>query len=130
MAHQEFHSGPVKRFRPNEQKSAHQFLVNMYRQPEKMMHNLRQYVREPRSLSRKACRRSRIVANVSPSLAGSTIMSVAYDIDVKAFDDPYILTAEAAAESISETTNAGSYFVDVLPFREFRRASHIHSSLI
>ncbi|KAI0713249.1 cytochrome P450 [Earliella scabrosa] len=94
MAHQEFHSGPVKRFRPNEQKSAHQFLVNMYRQPEKMMHNLRH-------------------------LAGSTIMSVAYDIDVKAFDDPYILTAEAAAESISETTNAGSYFVDVLPFLRY-----------
>lgn len=61
------------------------------------------------------CRRSEWVANVLISLAGSTIMSSAYDIDVKSLHDPYILIAEAAAESISETTNAGSYLVDVLP---------------
>lgn len=44
IAHQEFRSGPVKRFRPIEQKVSTQFLVNLYRHPEKLMYNLRQYV--------------------------------------------------------------------------------------
>ncbi|KAI0807274.1 cytochrome P450 [Fomes fomentarius] len=94
MAHHVFAAGPAKRFRPNEQRSTNQFLVNMHRQPENMMDNLRH-------------------------LAGSTIMSSAYDIDVKSLHDPYILIAEAAAESISETTNAGSYLVDVLPLLKY-----------
>ena len=46
-------------------------------------------------------------------------MSIAYDIDVKTLHDPYIIIAEAAAESISETTNAGSYLVDVIPICEY-----------
>ncbi|KAI0747873.1 cytochrome P450 [Daedaleopsis nitida] len=90
MAHHEFHSAPVKRFRPLEQRSTHQFLVNMYTQPGKLTDNLRY-------------------------LAGSTIMSVAYDIDVTSLDDPYIRIAELAAEAISEATDAGSFLVDVLP---------------
>ena len=43
-------------------------------------------------------------------------MKIAYAIDVKEKDDPYILTAEHAIESISATTNAGSYLVDTLTF--------------
>lgn len=44
MAHHEFHASPVKRFRPIEQRSTNSFLLNMHRQPEKMMDNLRQCV--------------------------------------------------------------------------------------
>ena len=47
-----------------------------------------------------------------------TIMSIAYDINIRSLDDHYIHIAEAAAESIAATTNAGSYLVDVLPIRE------------
>ncbi len=43
IIHQEFRSGPVKRFRPIEQRVSTQFLVNLYRHPEKLMYNLRQY---------------------------------------------------------------------------------------
>lgn len=53
------------------------------------------------------------------SLAGSEIMKIAYAIDVKEKDDPYILTAEHAIESISATTNAGSYLVDTLTFCKY-----------
>ena len=45
-------------------------------------------------------------------------MSIAYDINIRSLDDHYIHIAEAAAESIAATTNAGSYLVDVLPIRE------------
>lgn len=51
-------------------------------------------------------------------MAGAEIMEIAYGIDVLPNDDPYVLTAEHAVESISETTNAGSYLVDVIPLRE------------
>ena len=46
-------------------------------------------------------------------------MEITYGIHVKPHDDPYITTAEHAVESISATTNAGSYLVDVLPIREY-----------
>ena len=52
-------------------------------------------------------------------MAGAEIMDIAYGIDVAPRDDPYIATAEHAVESISATTNAGSYLVDVLPVREY-----------
>lgn len=48
-------------------------------------------------------------------------MSVAYDIEVRPHNDPYVRTAEEAVASIAETTNAGSYLVDVIPMREFLR---------
>lgn len=48
-------------------------------------------------------------------------MEIGYGIDVKTHDDPYILTAEHAVESISATTNAGSYLVDVIPWCKLRR---------
>lgn len=51
-------------------------------------------------------------------MAGAEIMEIAYGIDVLPNGDPYVLTAEHAVESISETTNAGSYLVDVIPLRE------------
>ncbi|KAM5539123.1 hypothetical protein V8D89_007346 [Ganoderma adspersum] len=91
IAHQEFRSGPVKRFRPIEQRVSMQFLVNLYRHPEKLMYNLRH-------------------------LSAATIMAMVYDIDVKSLDDPYIHTAEEAGDAISETTVAGAFLVDVIPF--------------
>ena len=51
-------------------------------------------------------------------MAGAEIMKIAYAIDVTEKNDPYILTAEHAVESISATANAGSYLVDTIHFRE------------
>ncbi|KAI0646809.1 cytochrome P450 [Trametes meyenii] len=90
MARQEFHAAPVKKFRPIEARSTRRFLVDLLHKPESLMDNLRH-------------------------LAGATIMSVGYDINVEPHDDPYIQTAEDAVASIAETTNAGSYLVDVIP---------------
>lgn len=43
------------------------------------------------------------------------IMSIAYGIDIKPLDGPYILVVEEAAECVSEVANAGSYLVDIIP---------------
>ncbi|KAI0637236.1 cytochrome P450 [Trametes polyzona] len=94
MAGQSFHATSVKRFRPIEVKSTHRFLRDLQERPSDFMLHLRH-------------------------LAGATIMSIAYDIEVQSHDDPYIQTAEEAVESIAETTNAGSYVVDILPFLRF-----------
>lgn len=58
------------------------------------------------------------------SLAGATIMSIGYDIEVQPQNDPYVQTAEEAVASIAETTNAGSYLVDVIPIRECPYCMH------
>ncbi|OJT14150.1 O-methylsterigmatocystin oxidoreductase [Trametes pubescens] len=94
MARQEFHSTPVKRFRPVEVRSAYRFLRSLQQKPDDLMDNLRH-------------------------LAGATIMSIGYDIEVQPHDDPYVQTAEEAVASITETTNAGSYLVDVIPILKY-----------
>ncbi|OSD02813.1 cytochrome P450 [Trametes coccinea BRFM310] len=94
LARQEFHANPVKKYRPTEAKSAHRFLLDLQRRPESLMDNLRH-------------------------LAGATIMSIGYDIEVQPEDDPYVQTAEEAVASIAETTNAGSYLVDVIPILKY-----------
>ncbi|KAH9901131.1 cytochrome P450 [Cubamyces lactineus] len=94
MARQEFHAAPVKRFRPTEVKSTRRFLLDLHQRPEKLMDNLRH-------------------------LAGATIMAIGYDIEVQPQDDPYVQIAEEAVASIAETTNAGSYLVDVLPILRY-----------
>ncbi|KAI0747871.1 cytochrome P450 [Daedaleopsis nitida] len=94
MAHQVLHEVPVRQYQVKERKSTNRFLVKLYRQPDVLMDNIRY-------------------------LSACTIMDVAYDIDIKSLHDQYILTAEAAAESISETTNAGQYLVDFFPILKY-----------
>ncbi|KAI0362724.1 cytochrome P450 [Trametes cingulata] len=94
MARQEFHSNPVKRFRPIEVKSTHRFLRALQQNPDDLMDNLRH-------------------------LAGATIMSIGYDIEVQPHDDPFVQIAEDAVGSIAATTNAGSYLVDVIPILKY-----------
>ncbi|KAI0371752.1 cytochrome P450 [Pilatotrama ljubarskyi] len=94
MARQEFHSTPVKRFRPVEVKSTYRFLRSLQQNPDDLMDNLRH-------------------------LAGATIMSIGYDIEVQPRDDPFVQIAEDAVGSIAATTNAGSYLVDVIPILKY-----------
>ena len=49
-------------------------------------------------------------------MAGAAILKIAYGIQIRAENDPFLFTAERATEAISATTNAGSYLVDALPF--------------
>ncbi|CDO69024.1 hypothetical protein BN946_scf184834.g31 [Trametes cinnabarina] len=94
LARQEFHANPVKRYRSTEVKSTYRFLLELQRRPDSLMDNLRH-------------------------LAGATIMSIGYDIEVQPEDDPFVQTAEEAVASIAETTNAGSYLVDVIPILKY-----------
>ena len=111
MAHHEFHVIPVKRFRPVVERSTNRFLFNLRRESaDKLMDNLRLCV--------PSLTGSVDDTEESNSLAATTIMSIAYDIDIRSCDDHYITIAEAAGETIAATTNAGSYLVDVLPVRE------------
>ena len=46
-------------------------------------------------------------------------MRVAYGIDIKTHDDPYVEIGEKSLQALSAATSAGSYLVDALPFRKF-----------
>ncbi|KAF5335634.1 hypothetical protein D9758_014794 [Tetrapyrgos nigripes] len=48
-------------------------------------------------------------------MAGTTILSIAYGIDVQPENDPFIDIAEKALQSVAFTVSSGSYLVDQLP---------------
>ncbi|KAF5358754.1 hypothetical protein D9758_008596 [Tetrapyrgos nigripes] len=47
--------------------------------------------------------------------AGTTILSIAYGIEVQPENDPFIDTAERALHAVAAAINSGSYVVDQLP---------------
>ncbi|KAH9946329.1 cytochrome P450 [Epithele typhae] len=94
MAHHDFNASAVKKYRPQIAKSTNRLLLNIIQEPDRLTDNLRQ-------------------------LAAMAIMSIAYDINVESLENQYIQIAEAVAECITRTTNAGSYVVDVLPFLKY-----------
>lgn len=54
-------------------------------------------------------------------MAGSTIISIAYGIEVQDASDPYLATAEHVMEAVNATFTPGAYLVDMLPFCELKR---------
>jgi hypothetical protein len=48
-------------------------------------------------------------------MAGSTILDIAYGLDIRASDDPYLKRAEECLQIIVQAGNPGAYLVDVLP---------------
>lgn len=65
------------------------------------------------------------IANFSsPSrLAGAQIANLAYGIQVKSHDDPYIKLAEDAMSCAREVLTAATYLVDFFPLRTFTISS-------
>ena len=53
------------------------------------------------------------------SMAGETIMSIAYGLDVQHNDDPYITAAELGVRSLVIAAIPGAFLVDVLPFLKY-----------
>ena len=49
-------------------------------------------------------------------MAGDTIMSVAYGLEVQPDDDPYIKTAEEGVHPLHTAAVPGAFLVDSLPF--------------
>ena len=46
-------------------------------------------------------------------------MSIAYGIEAKEDNDPYIMHAERALEAASESMIPGAFLVDLFPIREY-----------
>ena len=53
-------------------------------------------------------------------MAGSGIMRIAYGIEVKDNDDPYIQTAEDVLKVVIRASNVGQYLVNLMPFCEWK----------
>jgi len=48
-------------------------------------------------------------------MAGSTILDIAYGLDIRTSDDPYLKRAEECLQIIDKAGNPGSFFVDIIP---------------
>jgi hypothetical protein len=52
-------------------------------------------------------------------MAGETIMSIAYGLDVQPADDPYIEVAEHGVRSVVAAAIPGAFLVDVIPLLKY-----------
>ena len=48
-------------------------------------------------------------------MAGSTILDIAYGLDIRTSDDPYLKRAEECLKIIDQAGNPGSFLVDIVP---------------
>lgn len=53
------------------------------------------------------------------SLAGETIMSITYGVDVRPQHDPYIELAERAADAVVTAAVPGAFLVDAIPILKY-----------
>ncbi|KZV98145.1 cytochrome P450 [Exidia glandulosa HHB12029] len=84
----------VKRFRPQETLAVHEMLRRLLAAPQDYADHARH-------------------------MAGQTILSIAYGLDVKPTDDPYIKIGEIANDIVAATTVPGSWLVDALSFLKY-----------
>ncbi|THU83987.1 cytochrome P450 [Dendrothele bispora CBS 962.96] len=90
----EFSPSAAERFQPLESQVAHQFLVHMLDKPDGFVLHIRH-------------------------LAASTILGIAYGIDVLPSNDPYVEAAENALESLGLGIAPGAFLVESLPFLKY-----------
>uniref|UniRef100_A0A0W0FF05 Cytochrome P450 n=3 Tax=Moniliophthora roreri TaxID=221103 RepID=A0A0W0FF05_MONRR len=88
---QSFNAQAAKLFRPHETKSAHLLLTRLRESPENFLVHLRYH-------------------------AVRTIMSVAYGIEVKGENDPWVALVEAAVKPVIDAIVPGAFLVDSFPF--------------
>lgn len=60
-----------------------------------------------------------IISNNVNSMAGETIISVAYGINIRPKDDPYLQVAEEGVHSLSNAAVPGTFLVDMLPVLKY-----------
>ncbi|KAF8884004.1 cytochrome P450 [Infundibulicybe gibba] len=94
IMHQAFHPTAARRFHPHEIRATHNLLRRLLDDPNDYMVHLRH-------------------------MAGSTIMSIAYGLDVLPKDDPYIATAERAVHPMVAAAVPGTFLVDSFPFLKY-----------
>jgi hypothetical protein len=52
-------------------------------------------------------------------MSGSLLLNIAYGIDAKSMEDPYILIIENSVKRLKIALSPGSYLVDIIPLRAF-----------
>jgi len=90
LFHKHFQPSAVPQFRPKKIKAAHGFLRKLIDSPE-LFHEHMQL------------------------MAGSTILDIAYGLDIRTSDDPYLKRAEECLQILDKAGNPGAFFVDIVP---------------
>jgi len=90
LFHRHFQPSAVPQFRPKKIKAAHGFLRKLIDSPERFHEHMQ-------------------------LMAGSTILDIAYGLDIRTSDDPYLKRAEECLGIIDKAGNPGSFLVDIVP---------------
>ncbi|KAF8157199.1 cytochrome P450 [Crassisporium funariophilum] len=90
LIHHSFHPTAAKRFRPHSLRASRNLINRFLDIPDDVIGNLRH-------------------------MAGETIMSIAYGLDVLPKGDPYIAAAEEGVHTLSVAAIPGAFLVDTLP---------------
>ncbi|KAF8651376.1 hypothetical protein AX16_004823 [Volvariella volvacea WC 439] len=94
LMHQSFHPAAVSQFHPHVLKATHTMLRNLLTSPQNFMHHVRH-------------------------LAGETILSITYGIEVLPTDDPFLDNGEKAVHSFSIAAVPGRFLVDAFPVLKY-----------
>ncbi|KAJ7252542.1 cytochrome P450 [Mycena rebaudengoi] len=95
LFHSAFHSIASRRFRPQQVNASHGLLRRLLENPDdKIMNHIKH-------------------------MNGALIMSIAYGIDTLPSNDPYMETAEAAIDALTQAAVPGRYLVDVIPILKY-----------
>ncbi|KAF8068005.1 cytochrome P450 [Lyophyllum atratum] len=94
VMHQSFHPTAAVRFRPHELKATHGLLRRLLDSPDKLEESLRY-------------------------MAGETIMSIGYGLEIQPTNDKYIETAEHGIKPLVAAALPGAFLVDVLPILKY-----------
>ncbi|KAI0293502.1 CyP450 monooxygenase [Multifurca ochricompacta] len=90
LFHKHFQPSAVPQFRPKKIKAAHGFLRQLIDSPADFHEHMQ-------------------------LMAGSTILDIAYGLDIRTSDDPYLKRAEECLKIIDQAGNPGSFLVDIIP---------------
>ncbi|KAF8960416.1 cytochrome P450 [Flammula alnicola] len=94
LMHHNFHPSAALRFRPHSLKATRNLLNRFLDNADDIIGNLRH-------------------------MAGETVISIAYGLEVKAENDPYIKTSEEGVHPLVAAAVPGAFLVDVLPFLKY-----------
>jgi len=90
LMHRSFHPTASLRFRPHELKATHGLLRRLLDEPDNLIGHLRY-------------------------MAGETVLSIAYGLNIQPKNDPYIKTAERGVVRLLEAIVPGAFLVDAIP---------------
>jgi len=93
---------------------ARRFLGQLLEKPNGFLHHVRTYVPFTVSLVNRP-----FIFLAFLSLVGSTTLSMTYGIDVRPYNDPYIVIAEEALDATAGLVIAGAFLVDILPILKY-----------